>query len=55
MGKKITIKSWIVRAELSDGRTVNLDLDNQSADAVDSFITELEKNQDWEDYVVDIL
>jgi hypothetical protein len=52
---KLIVKNWIVRAELSDGKTVNLDVDNETANAVDSFITSLEEDDDLEDWIADCL
>jgi hypothetical protein len=51
--KPIVVTGWIVRASLSDGRTVNLDLEDEAAQAVDSFISDIEKGQDWEEWIVD--
>jgi hypothetical protein len=51
--EKVTCNSWIIRAVLSDGRTVNLDLSDSAAKEVDDFITEVEKFQSWDDWIMD--
>jgi len=53
MSDKITCENWIIRAQLSDGRTVNLDVDDQAAGEVDSFITKIEEKQEWDEWITD--
>jgi len=53
MSKKKTCTSWIIRAELSNGKTYNMDVPDDIARAVDDFFTLVEKEQNWDEWIVD--
>ena len=54
MKKKIKIVSWIIEAELNDGRVVKLDTDKQSSSEVDSFINDIEEKCEVEDWILKV-
>jgi len=49
----LTCANWIIRVELSNGKTYNVDVPKDVAGCIDDFFTIVEREHDWDEWIVD--